>query len=177
MPERAEIQTSLDLKPLPIPYPAVKREDGENFGYKSLVNSPAVIDEIPELFDEPAIKRFIAHVNSPNRNFETVRMLHWMNPESANSEQILCFGFIFRNRELFSDFSACMQFAGALLQYDIKKLIQLDRPCLLEIQQAQLLHENVSGWIMDLFVSGGGASEDEARQRLGQILNTMQSIF
>jgi hypothetical protein len=177
MTNRAEIKISLELKPLPIPYHAVKRDDGENFGYKSLIKSPELIEDIPELADEPAIKRFISHINSPNRNFETVRMLHWINHDNGRAEQIICFGFIFRNRELFSNFAYYMQFAGALLQLEVDGVIQLDRPCLLELQPAHLLHENLSGWIADIYVAGGGASEDEARQRLGQILDTMQSIF
>jgi hypothetical protein len=177
MTNRAEIRISLELKPFPIPYPAVKRDDGENFGYKSLIDDPESIDEIPELFNEPAIKKFVALINAPGRTFETVRIVHWFDTSESGTSQSICLGFKFRDRTLFADYSNCLQFAGHMLQQAVSGNIVLDIPPLLEIQPAYLIQENASGWIMDIYLSGIGVCEDAARLRLSQVLNSVCTLL
>lgn len=172
----AQIRIDLDLKPLPIPYHAVKRPDGENFGYKCLRTNPEAIEEIPELIGEPAMKAFVADMNAPGKIFETVRMLHWMDSSDGRISQRLCLGFIFRNRSLFSEYSLCFQFAGHLLQQRVRNNIISDDYFVLDIQPAHLLEERVQGWIMDLYLAGFGATEKEARDRMATVLASMHPL-
>ena len=174
---RAEIRIALEMKPLPIPYPAVKRDDGENFGYRSLLVHPDAIDEIPELQGEMPMKNFVAAINSPGGIFETVRLVHWIDQSPSNVGQCLCLGLIFRDRSLFANYGKCMAFAGHLLQQVASGSVQLDLAPLLEIQPAHLTQEEVSGWIMDIYLGGYGANEDEARQRLAQVLGSIGPLL
>lgn len=178
MTARAEIRLSLELKPLPIPYPAVKHDDGENFGYKSLVANPEAIYEIPELDAEHAMQEFVGHINAPGGVFETVRMVHWFNKSDPSVvTQCLCLGFIFRDRSLFANYGSCLQFAGQLLHHSLASEIQFAGPPLLETQPAHLLNENLGGWVMDIYLAGSGGHEDAARQHLGQVLASMCPLF
>jgi len=177
MTARAEIRIALELKPLPIPYPAVKHDDGENFGYKSLVASPEAIEQIPELVGEHAMKEFVAHINSQEGIFETVRMVQWFNHAEGRTTQCLCLGFIFRDHSLFANYANCVQFAGHLLEQMVSGGVEIDGPPLFEIQPAHRLQEKAAGWIMDLYVAGSGANEESARQRLAQVLTSMRPLF
>src|SRR5689334_1617792 len=115
MENRAEIRLALENRPLPIPYGQSKREDGENFGYRSILTDPEAIDQIPELYGEPRMKEFIRHLHDAAGIFESVRMVHWFNGGDGKFERCLCFGFVFRDRQLFSRYSNCFMFAGNLL--------------------------------------------------------------
>ncbi|MFZ3169560.1 MAG: hypothetical protein WA130_18255 [Candidatus Methanoperedens sp.] len=58
-----------------IPYGGTrgKREDGsENYGYQNLKKSPELIDSIPELQEDPELKKLIKSINSPNGSIFSV---------------------------------------------------------------------------------------------------------
>lgn len=145
MENRFEIRIALSHLPFHIPYDACKRQDGENFGYRSLIKNPELIDEIPELFNETVMKKFIGQINAPNGFLETARMLHWTNSGNGKFERAFCFGFIFRDRRFFSTYQNCFMLAGSLLDKICKDNIVPDAPFLFEIQPVILLEENVSG--------------------------------
>jgi hypothetical protein len=177
MDNRAEIRIALEKRSLPIPYGRSKREDGENFGYRSILKDPKVIDQIPELNEEVGMKEFFRRLNDSKGVFESVRMVHWFNRADARFERSLAFGFVFRDRRLFSGYSNCFMFAGNLLDQICAGRILCDVPFLIEIQPATFLEEHVDGWLMDLYVSGVGDSEDSARRRLDNVLESLTPFF
>ena len=174
---QAAIRLMLELKPLPIPYGQSNRADGENFGYKSILKNPKTIDEIPELFAEPSVKDFILSIHSPMGVFETVRVVHWLQTHDGISTKSMALGFVFRDRRLFNSYANCIAFSGNVLMEMCKGKILYDDPPLVDIQPACFLEENAHGWIMDFYVSGRGASEDEARQRFDRNMASLKTIF
>ncbi|MEY2501562.1 MAG: hypothetical protein QOI07_1896 [Verrucomicrobiota bacterium] len=176
MDKRIEIRVALDESRLGIPYGPVKDAVGENFGYRSLIQDPDSIDQIPELFREPEMKEFIRGINAPGGTFETVRMLHWINGSEGKIQRSICFGFVFRDRGLFNVYSNCMMVLGNLLQFALKNEF-CDGPALFEIQQAHFLQERCSGWIMDLYVGGIADTEEAARVRLNNHLGVLGAFL
>jgi hypothetical protein len=177
MKKRAEIRVALEGFPLPIPYGESKREDGENFGYRSILKDPKAIDEIPELDGESGMKEFFRRFHDASGIFESVRMFHCFNSSGGRFERCFCFGFVFRDRTLFSEYHNCFLFVGRLLAHISNGTILCDAPFLVEIQPAMFLDEKVVGWMMDLYVSGFGDSEDAARQRLDLVLKGLMPLF
>src|SRR4051812_44732150 len=108
------LNISMSVHQTPIPYHAAKREDGENYGYFSLVKNPEFIDQIPELFEENEMKEFIRNLNGQDGIFETIRMLHWYGEKDGKQQRILCFGFTFRNRALFNNLQNCFKLCERL---------------------------------------------------------------
>jgi hypothetical protein len=177
MSNRIEIRLAVETKPLPIPYPANLHDGNDNHGYISLIDNPDAINNIPELEGEPHMKKFITKLNSTGGIFESVRMVHWFNSSENRTSQCLCFGFVFRDRELFSSYNNCFLFSGELIRIALDHNIAFDAPPLLEMQPAQFVQEDAGGWIMDIYVGASGADEDEARHRLGQLLTHLLPIF
>ncbi len=175
--DRAEIRISLETRLVPIPYGQSKREDGENFGYRSIVKDPNAIDLIPELDGEIAMREFIRSLNNSTGIFESVRMLHWFSNSDGQFQRSLCFGFTFRDRILFAEYSNCFMFSGNLLQQISTGNILCDTPFLIEIQPATYLYEKTDGWIMDMYVAGIGDSEDAARLRLDRVIESLTPFF
>jgi len=169
--DRTEIRVALEQTPLPIPYSGT--ETGHH--YVSLLKYPDAIEQIPELQGEPVMKHVIKSMHAPNAEFETVRMAHWFaNVENGESAlRCLSLGFVFRDRRGFVNFAECMMLTGNLLHYANNDIIASDAPFLLEIQPAIFREENLTGWIMDLYVTGSGVGQDTARQRLDQNLERM----
>lgn len=177
MNDRLEIRVTLEKQNLAIPYKPDASGEGENFGYRSLVDSPDAIKEVPELQDEPAMTELIEFINRPNGTFETVRMVHWFNKSEETTIRCLSIGFVFRDRKLFGHYSNCMMYLGNLLQYGQGGTHLSDQPMLLEIQPANFSEENIQGWIMDLYVSGHGKDKVEATSRLNTITAELKHIF
>lgn len=175
--KRPEIRIGLHSIPLPIPYNKAKRDDGENFGYRSILKNPSAIEEIPELINEPQMKKFVQQMHAPTGIFESVRIVHWTEKQGDIYRKILCLGFIFRDRQLFMSYNEYLCFAGHLLMNMNKGNIAFDMPFLFEIQPATLIFENFSGWIMDIYVAGHGLDESGASQRLGHILQSLRPFF
>ncbi len=175
MSQPVEIRVSLQSDEQPIPYSA--SEDGENAGYRSLLNEPAGIDELPELASEPAFKEFIRTLNAPGGTFESVRVVHWTGEPPGGFSRCFAVGFIFRDRVLFSQYANCLLFAGNVLQNRCRGTIQSDESILLEIQPAILRAENLRGWVMDLYVGSLGQSEEIARLRLDQMVARLIPLF
>jgi hypothetical protein len=123
------------------------------------------------------MREFFRRLNDGTGIFESVRMVHWFAPFNGLVERCLSFGFIFRDRRFFSEYQNCFMFAGNLLYQTCNGSIACDRPFLLEIQPARLISEQLDGWVMDIYVSGTGANEDAARQRLDQVLATLTPFF
>jgi hypothetical protein len=176
MPDLIELRVSLSKEPQPIPYSGAP--GGDVHHYASLLTEPGAIDELPELKGEPAMKHLIKSMHTSGSMFETARMAHWFSEEDVNPvSRILCLGFFFRDRILFQRFDNCMMLAGNLLLSASKDKIVSDAPFLLEIQPAILRTENLTGWIMDLYVAGSGEDQGAARSRLDQNLSQMISFF
>lgn len=176
--KHAEIRIGLGTKALGIPYGPVKREDGENYGYMSLIKNPEAIDNIPELFGEPEMKAFVAGINSEGGDFESVRILHWSHEmPDGQTRKCINLGVIFRDRRLFSDYGSQLLFAGNVLQHMTYGNLDLDSPPLFDIQQARLIEERVSGWIIDVYLGGIGSDFDAANKSLAATFEKMLPMF
>lgn len=177
MPDLIELRVSLEKKPQPIPYSG--EPDGSAHHYVSLLKEPGAIDDLPELKGEPTMKHLIKAIHTSGSIFETARMAHWFPDVGIGKPalRVLCFGFCFRNRTLFQRFDNCMMFLGNLLLSASKDTVASDAPFLLEIQPALLRAEGLTGWIMDLYVSGAGEDQDAARSRLDHNLHQMIRFF
>lgn len=171
MPDRIELRVSLENTPQPIPYSG--EPDGSAHHYVSLLKEPGAIDDLPELKGEPTMKHLIKAIHTSGSIFETARMAHWFPDVGIGKPalRVLCFGFFFRDRTLFQRFDNCMMFLGNLLLSARKEMIASDAQFLLEIQPALLRNEGLTGWIMDLYISGAGEDQDAARSHLDQNLH------
>jgi hypothetical protein len=168
-PARADLKITLRDVPLLIPYPAVEHTIGQaGIGYRSLLEHPAAIDDFPELFCEPELKAFIAEANGPGKACETVRLVIGHEVLDGGVHRcILMLGFMFRDRFQFRHLNSCFLFASDFMQQALRAPDAFRGEPLLEIQPAQLLHENdYRGWVMDLHLAGAGANADEARRDL-----------
>lgn len=172
-----EIRVSLSMETINIPYRSAKDSEGEVFPYRNLIKYPDEIDRIPELEGEPLIKQFVARVNAPEGIFETFRITHWCDHNEGRSRQVMCLGFFFRDRSLFHRYDNCMMLVGNLLQRMETDGISLLDPPLIEIQQAYLKTEKIKGWVIDMYLSGFGLSEQSAREDLGTTLSKLDSFF
>ena len=172
-----EIRVVLRSNTAIIPYRVVKDSEGEVFPYRNLIEQPDDIEHIPELEGEPYMKQCVSRLNSPEGLFETFRVIHSIDHNENGTRQWMCLGFFFRDRQLFSRFDNCMMFAGNLLQRIQQDAISLYEPPLLELQRAYLKMEEINGWVIDIYVSGVGSSEEHARENLGSTLTAFDTIF
>jgi hypothetical protein len=177
MPSLVEMRVSLSTEPTPIPYSG--EQDGSVHHYVSLLLEPGAIDDLPELKGEPTMKHLIKAIHTSGSTFETARIAHWFpNVEIGKPAlRVLCLGFFFRDRTLFQRFDNCMMFLGNLLLQASSDTVASDAQFLLEIQPALLRKENLTGWIMDLYISGSGEDQEAARNRLDQNLRQMIPFF
>ena len=172
-----EIRVSLSIETDNIPYRSSKYSGGEVFPYRNLTKYPDEIDHIPELEGEPFIKQFVARINAPEGMFETFRITHWCDHNEEGSRQVMCLGFFFRDRSLFHGYDNCMMLVGNLLQRMETDGISFLFPPVVEIQQAYLKTEKIKGWVIDIYLSGFGPSEQSAREDLGTTLSKLDSFF
>lgn len=172
-----EIRVMLSSDTVIIPYRAVKNSEREVFPYRNLIEQPDDIDHIPELEGEPFMKKCVARLNSPEGLFETFRVIHSIDHNEVGTRQWMCLGFFFRDRQLFTRFDNCMMFAGNLLQRIQKDAISLYEPPLVELQHAYLKMEKIKGWVINIYVSGVGSSEEHARENLGSTLTAFDTFF
>jgi len=172
-------------RPLVVPYSVREYEGGEidntTYKYQSIVNNPDVINDIPELINEPELKEFIRQVNGVEGIYETYRLAIW-NRELDNNlvEKCISVGFAFRDRTFFNNYENCFIFASRILAEATfeNKGIEFDRNCLLTVAPLVLQNENnAQGWIMDLFVGGYGKDLATATTRLSQILEKLLPFF
>ena len=172
-----EVRVSLSNDMINIPYAPVEDSDREVFPYRNLIKHSDEIDSIPELKDEPFMKKCIARINSPEGLFETFRINHWFDHNETGSRQVMCLGFFFRDRRLFHQYSNCMMVLGNLMQRMEADGISLPQSPLMEIQRAHLKTEKINGWVIDLYMSGYGHNEQFAREDLGTTLVKFDSFF
>jgi hypothetical protein len=177
MADLIEVRVSLSTEPQSIPYSG--EPDGGVHHYASLLTEPGAIDELPELKGEPTTKHLIKSIHTSGSRFETARMCHFFPEVEAGKPvlRVFCLGFFFRDRMLFQRFDNCMMLLGNLLLSASNDTVASDAPFLLEIQPAMLRLENLTGWIMDLYISGSGEDQDAARNRLDQNLSQMIPFF
>lgn len=169
---------ALEDRQLCIPYAAGAHVDGENYGYRSIVDDPSAIDLIPELVGEPGMLEFIRAINASPGFFETVRMVHWFGQNSQGLiQRVLCFGFLFRDRNLFAQYEACVRCMGNLLVPVSRNRILSEPLMLFQLEPAWLIDDDLQGWVMDLTVAADGADEDAARQALDHKLKLLQPFF
>ncbi len=171
MSNYSEIRIQLEDRPLLLPYPATESSEEVNYGYKSIVSEPSLIDQIPEIADESAMRNLIAAINGPNGIFETIRVTHWFYDRPQRRGRAMALGLIFRDRKLFSQYQNCIIFSGNILNEIRVGSIVSDEATFLQIQPCVLTEESsAQGFVMDLYMSGFGDSDDSARQRLDQII-------
>jgi len=176
MSDRVEIRVSLESKIQNIPYKPGKDNDGENYGYKSLLRNPGLIDEIPELEGQPIMKELVSFINREGGTFETIRVIHWASCDNNIHSKVFSLGFVFRDRGLFSEYNNCLAFAGVLLHHDCSNKVE-NQASLLEVQPANFVQENCHGWIMDLYLKGVGKTSLESETRLDNRIQELSQLF
>jgi hypothetical protein len=176
--DRQEIRISLEGTEQPIPYSGEERKDGtKNHGYFSILKDPTIIDKIPELFGEPIMKEFVRQINAPDGIFESVRINHFFCQCEKRIQRVFSIGFVFRDRRLFNEYRNCISFAGNLLEKKNKDSRIHGVEILLEIQPAIFRQEQTRGWIMDLYFSGVGDSEQKASDNLDTIFPLLMPLL
>ena len=175
----AEIRIGLDREVIAIPYRPEKHVDGETFPYRSLLEEPSAINDIPELQGELHLKRFVAAVNAPGGTFETFRVQPGLCRKNGRWRPWVSVGLLFRDRRLFREYSNYVALAGNFLQYLAQAAVplELDTVPLLDLQQARLKDETLDGWVCDLYVSAQGSSELAGRTRLGTVLDSLAGFL
>lgn len=165
MKKFVELRIARSEHPIIIPYHPIKRDDGENYGYKSLIKNPELIDEIPEIKDEPYLKDFVLKINQGGV-FETVRILHWTDEQNGKTRFCVCLGFIFSNREFFQNKQNCWLLADSILDSMYNNDTTQKNSMLIEIAPASLIDERIDGWIMDIYLQGIGSTPNDAKSDL-----------
>jgi hypothetical protein len=172
--DRQEIRISLEGTEQLIPY---RKDDTGNHGYFSILKDPTAIDRIPELYEEPIMKEFVRQIHVPNGIFESVRINHLFCPCEKSVRKVFSIGFIFRDRTAFNQYHNCIRFAGNLLEMKYKDIHIHEAEVLLEIQPAIFLQEQVRGWIMDLYFSGSGQTEQQASDKLDTLFLPLMPLL
>ncbi|QOR38007.1 hypothetical protein HNO52_05420 [Billgrantia diversa] len=178
MTNTVQMLVRLDDDSFSIPYGAEQYEEGEIHPYRRLVNNPSAIKAIPEIEGFPFLEDFLLKVNRPGGLMETARMVRWY---TETDSVVHCFGvgMHFQDRSQFTRYDQALVFAGNLLQTILPTgCFPLDQqPLMIELQRCQLKEEQVSGWILDMFVFGYGKSEGESDADLDRKLHIVAEVL
>ena len=171
-----ELRLLLSSGQCPIPYGPENRPDMQNFGYKSLLDNPKAIEDIPELVGEPEMLKLVAQINVKGHKFETVRIVHSVQENGGLFQRLMVLGIIFQDRKLFSSYDSCLIFAGTFLDRITQSSFDWTVYPMLEIGRARLVREDFDGWIMDVYLASVGKSEAAAKKNLNLLLQSL-NIF
>ena len=179
MPRKVCIRLTLDDETLQIPYEAETYAGGVIHPYRPLVQAPEQIVQIPELRGQPALKKLLHTINSPEGVFESVRIDTFYNDHAGQVAHVAAIGLIFRERSWFQDIDKCLAFAGRLLEtlHASTLFRENEDSAQLELQRAMLREERLQGWIMDLFLMGQGKTQQASDTDLAARCQALQDVL
>ncbi|MGQ4878919.1 hypothetical protein ACOJCM_10160 [Billgrantia sp. LNSP4103-1] len=174
MTHTAQLLVRLDDDSFSIPYEAEQYDEGEIHPYRRLVNDPSAIQAIPEIEGFPFLADFLLRVNHPGGLMETARIVRWYT-ETDPVVHCLGIGMHFQDRSQFARYDQALIFAGSLLPAMLPTAcFPLDQqPLMIELQRCHLKEEQLSGWILDMFVFGYGTSTADSDADLEQKLRVI----
>ncbi|WP_346799024.1 hypothetical protein R5M92_07370 [Halomonas sp. Bachu 37] len=173
------MRITLDDETFRIPYGREEYEGGVIHPYRSLVEHPEQIDQIPEVVGQPALRELLKVLNGSEGRFESVRIDSTYHAFEGAMVHVAVIGFIFRDRQLFSHFDSCLLFAGNLLEalHAEDAFPEGEDAAQLELQRATFGESRQQGWIMDLFLLGQGTDRKACDAELALRCNALQQLF
>jgi hypothetical protein len=164
-----------------IPYPPAKRDDGSQcHGYFDLKSDPPLVDEIAELKREPELKMLVKTINSEGP-YKTAGCLAW-TCNSGPGEP--------RRRKAGSYVTVCFADASRNSSEAIFKKMCEDFGCFVADQPVETVgvefsigpatfrdHNDLSGWVVAIFVYGYGATGIDAKKSWRQGIRALNAFF
>ncbi|MHB0775656.1 hypothetical protein [Halomonas sp. WWR20] len=179
MIRKVGLRLTLDNEVFEIPYDAEHHAEGVVYPYRSLVAHPEIIEEIPEVEDQPLLRKLLHAINAPDGMLESARVEHWYGKHEGRVIHVAAVGVFFRNRNRFANIDEYMLFAGRMLQaaHSSPAFVNDEDAVQLELQNAKLTEEKTQGWIMDLFIFGRGQDAASSDADLGKKLNSLSHLW
>ncbi len=177
-----EIRIAMDRRGLVLPYHAVKREDGENFGYFDLVAHPELVAQIPEISQLPACQDFLRAINGPKSSFRTIRTVTGAErmefSGAAPFWQALCvLGITSRVPGRIAGVPECYGIIGMIHSHLLKRRLIFPWPPLFQIQGVLWQKEQVEGFVFDIHMTGTGPTEQAAWEHFQSFLPPLTEIM
>jgi hypothetical protein len=149
-------------KLLGVPY---SRHDPNSHSYVDLKRDPDLIEELPELYNEPEIRRLVIKLNEPDGYFRSIgcERKYVADDEASGRGRFTSYvGFAldawpFESKEAAQ--SIASTFNDYAKQFEWSDNVQM----IIEIQPTVFYDSNQSGWSLDFWACGFGHNEEESR--------------
>jgi len=166
--KRFVLTLTINQRPKPVPYHAVKREDGENHGFQNVKGNPAAAAAIAEAQDDEALRDALVRINARETNFFTIGCEKSFNQDGSDYWTRGFIEFAFNYCELVGDakyyFPVFFHFNRRLLQEKFPHRVHFEW----QLEGNTFAEVNCDGYSLVVWITTEEFATDEESRRAWQ---------